>query len=176
MDPLPVGHSARTPTVTTHLSARPLTGPTVRPSCATGFAGHRPLVAGSRTVTMRCSSRKDTAMTRTPGEIFTHHAQALGAGDLGEIVADYADDAVFITPAGAKRGKDGVREAFTQLLADLPDAAWTLKTQIYEGDILLLEWAADAAAARVDDGIDTFVFRDGLIRAQTVRYTLLPKG
>jgi ketosteroid isomerase-like protein len=115
-------------------------------------------------------------MTRTPGEIFTHHAQALGAGDLGEIVADYADDAVFITPAGAKRGKDGVREAFTQLLADLPDAAWTLKTQIYEGDILLLEWAADAAAARVDDGIDTFVFRDGLIRAQTVRYTLLPKG
>ncbi|MGD0062643.1 MAG: nuclear transport factor 2 family protein [Streptosporangiaceae bacterium] len=112
-------------------------------------------------------------MTRTPEEVFKHHAQALGAGDLEGIVADYADDAVFISPAGIKRGKDGIREAFTQLLADVPDAAWTLKTQLYDGDALFLEWAADAGATRVDDGIDTFVFRDGQIRLQTVRYTLL---
>jgi uncharacterized protein (TIGR02246 family) len=115
-------------------------------------------------------------MTRTPEEVFQHHAEALGAGDLDQIVADYADDAVFITPAGVRRGKDGIREAFTQLLADVPDAAWDLKTQVYEGDVLLLEWAADAAATFVEDGIDTFVFRDGLIRVQTVRYTLQRKG
>jgi len=114
-------------------------------------------------------------MARTPQEVFQHHAEALGAGDLDEIVADYADDAVFITPAGVRRGKDGVRSAFTQLLADVPNAAWALKTQTYEGDLLFLEWAADAAQTRVDDGIDTFVFRDGLIRAQTVRYTLQHK-
>jgi ketosteroid isomerase-like protein len=112
-------------------------------------------------------------MTRTPEEVFQHHAQSLGAGDLDEIVADYTDDAIFITPAGVKRGKDGIREAFTQLLADVPNAAWDLKTLIYEGDVLFLEWAADAGATRVDDGIDTFIFRDGLIRLQTVRYTLL---
>ena len=112
-------------------------------------------------------------MTRTPEEVFQHHAKALGAGDLDEIVADYADDAVFITPAGVKRGIDGVREGFTQLLADVPDAAWDLKTLIFENDVLFLEWAADAGATRVDDGIDTFVFRDGLIRVQTVRYTVL---
>src|ERR1700683_5479996 len=112
-------------------------------------------------------------MTRSPEEVFQHHAQALGAGDLDEIVADYTDDAVFITPAGALHGKDGIRAAFTQLLADVPNADWTLKTQIYEGDVLFLEWAADAGATFADDGIDTFVFRDGLIRGQTVRYTLL---
>ena len=112
-------------------------------------------------------------MTRTPEEVFAHHAQALGAGDLDEIVADYADDAVFISPTGVKRGKDGIRQAFTQLLADVPNAAWSLKTQIYEDDALFLEWAADAGATKVDDGIDTFVFRDGMIRLQTVRYTLL---
>ncbi|HUY52360.1 MAG TPA: nuclear transport factor 2 family protein [Streptosporangiaceae bacterium] len=111
-------------------------------------------------------------MARTPEEVFAHHAQALGAGDLDEIVADYADDAVFISPAGVLRGKDGIRGAFTQLLADVPNASWDLKTQLYEGDVLFLEWAADAGATRVDDGIDTFVFRDGLIRVQTVRYTL----
>jgi uncharacterized protein (TIGR02246 family) len=115
-------------------------------------------------------------MARTPQEVFQHHAQALGAGDLDEIVADYADDAVFITPAGTKHGKDGIREAFTALLADVPNAAWKLPTQIYEDDLLFLEWTADAAQTRVDDGIDTFVFRDGLIRAQTVRYTLQHKS
>ena len=112
-------------------------------------------------------------MTRTPEEVFSHHAQALGAGDLDEIVADYADDAVFITPVGVRRGHDGIRAAFAQLLADVPDAAWDLKTLIFEGDVLFLEWAATSAATRVEDGIDTFVFRDGLIRVQTVRYTLL---
>jgi uncharacterized protein (TIGR02246 family) len=111
-------------------------------------------------------------MARSPQEVFAHHAQALGAGDLDEIVADYADDAVFISPSGVLRGKDGIRTAFTQLLADVPNASWDLKTQIYEGDVLFLEWAADAGATRTDDGIDTFVFRDGLIRVQTVRYTL----
>jgi len=115
-------------------------------------------------------------MTRTPQEVFQHHAQALGAGDLDEIVADYTDDAVFITPAGVQRGKDGIRAAFTQLLADVPNAAWDLKTQIYEYDVFFLEWAADAATTFVEDGIDTFVFRDGLILVQTVRYTLQRKG
>jgi hypothetical protein len=115
-------------------------------------------------------------MTRTPEQIFQHHAEALGAGDLEEIVADYSDDAIFVTPDGAKHGKDGVREGFIQLLADVPNAAWSLKTQIYDDDVLFLEWAADSAATKVDDGIDTFVFRDGQIRVQTLRYTLERKG
>lgn len=74
------------------------------------------------------------------------------------------------------RGKDGIRAAFAQLLADVPDAAWDLKTQIYKGDVLFLGRAAHAAAAFIEDGIDTFVFRDGLIRVQTVRFTLHCKG
>jgi hypothetical protein len=74
------------------------------------------------------------------------------------------------------RGQDGVRAVFTQLLGDVPNASWDLKTQIYEGDVLFLEWVVDSASTRVDDGVDTFVFRDGLIRAQTVRYSLQAKG
>ena len=113
---------------------------------------------------------------RTAQEVFAHHGQALGAADLDGIVADYSDDALFITPTGVKQGKAGVREGFVQLLADLPGATWELPTQIYADDILLLEWKADSRTNRVEDGIDTFVFRDGLIRVQTVRYTLIPKG
>ncbi len=110
--------------------------------------------------------------TRTPQQIFQHHAEALGAEDLDGIVADYADDAFFITPAGVLRGNAGIRQAFTKLLSDVPKAKWALKTQLYEKDILLLEWAAESAKTKIEDGIDTFVFKDGLIRVQTVRYTL----
>lgn len=115
-------------------------------------------------------------MTSTPQEVFARHGEALAAADLDEIVADYADDAVVITASGAWHGKDGVRTFFTGLFEDLPDAAWDLKSQIFSGDLLFIEWAADSPRARVDDGVDTFVFRDGMIWAQTVRYTPNPKG
>lgn len=115
-------------------------------------------------------------MPRTPQQIFQHHAEALIAGKLEEIVADYADDAVFITPRGVQRGKDGVRAGFTQLLEELPNADWSVPTQVFEGDILFIEWSAGAGATRVDDGVDTFVFRNGEIAVQTVRYTLRRTG
>jgi hypothetical protein len=114
-------------------------------------------------------------MARTPQEVFQHHAEVLIAGDLDGIVSDYADDALFITPDGVKHGKDGVREGFVKLLGDVPQADWEVPTQIFEDDVLLIEWKADSENAKVEDGIDTFVFRDGMIRVQTVRYTLVPK-
>jgi hypothetical protein len=108
--------------------------------------------------------RGQVAATRSPQEVFNHHVQALGAEDLEEIVADYSDDAIFITPAGVLRGKDGIRQAFTKLLGEIPQATWDLKTTIYE----------EGGGNRIQDAVDTFVFRDGLIRVQTVRYTLRP--
>lgn len=115
-------------------------------------------------------------MARTPQEVFAHHAEALGAEDLDGIVSDYTDDALFITPDGVRQGHDNIREAFSQLLSELPGATWDLRTQVYSDDILLLEWAADARTNQVQDGLDTFVFTDGKIRVQTVRYHLQPKG
>ena len=56
-------------------------------------------------------------MTRSPQEIFQHHAQALGAGDLDDIVADYTDDAVFITLCRRPARKDGIRAALPQMNA-----------------------------------------------------------
>ncbi len=48
------------------------------------------------------------------------------AGDIDEIVADYTEDAVFITPHGVLHGKQGVREGFTALLKDFDAPRGTL--------------------------------------------------
>jgi ketosteroid isomerase-like protein len=114
----------------------------------------------------------DTA--RTPQEIFEHHAAALGAGDIDAIVDDYAEDAVLITPQGAVRGRPAIREAFTGLLGALPQATWDVYTRTHEDDVLFIEWSAVSEKTRVQDGIDTFVFRGDAIRVQTVRFTLEP--
>jgi len=115
------------------------------------------------------------ASGRTPQEVFQHHVEVLGAEDLEGIVSDYSEDAIFITPDGVLTGKEGVRRGFTKLTGDVPGAEWELPTQLFEDDILLLEWRAESEGTKVEDGIDTFVFRDGLIRVQTVRYTLQQK-
>jgi hypothetical protein len=111
-------------------------------------------------------------MTRTPQEIFEHHGAVLVAGDIDGIVEDYSDDAIMITPGGVLRGKDGVRKGFETLLGDVPNAAWDIPTQIFEEDILFITWSATAEKSRIRDAVDTFVFRDGLIRVRTVSYTL----
>jgi len=94
---------------------------------------------------------------QTPGQVFDHHAKVLADGDIWGIVGDYAEDAVYIDPDGVVHGRDGIRRAFVKLLGDLPEAQWEFRT------------------TRVDDGVDTFVVDDGLIRAQTVSYTLQRK-
>jgi hypothetical protein len=114
--------------------------------------------------------------TRTPQEVFQHHGETLVAGDLDGIVSDYSDDAIIISPDEVLRGKDGVRRAFEKLLGDLPNAEWELLSTSFEDDILLLEWKATSEKTKAEDGIDTFVFRDGMIRVQTLRYTLERTG
>ena len=111
---------------------------------------------------------------RTPEEVFTHHAQALGAEDLDAIVMDYATSATLISPSGILRGKDAIRMFFADFLRALPGAKWGVKT-IYADNVLFLEWTADSARASISDGVDTFLFENGLITLQTVRSTIVPK-
>jgi hypothetical protein len=108
---------------------------------------------------------------RTPEQVFGHHAQALMAEKLEDIVADYRDDAILIVQKKVYRGPDGVRQVFTQLLSEVPHAQWEVET-VYADDTLYLEWKARSASSHVDDGIDTFIFSDGMISVQTVRYKL----
>ena len=112
-------------------------------------------------------------MARTPEEVFAHHGGALGAEDLEDIVSDYTDDCILVVQRQVYRGKDGARQVFTQLLSDVPQAEWALDTTFVD-DVLYLEWKATGGGRKVEDGIDTFVFADGMIRVQTVVYTVQP--
>lgn len=111
---------------------------------------------------------------RTPQQVFEHHVQALGAEDVAATVMDYAETARVITPSGIAQGKDAIGKLFADLFRTLPKAKWGVKTT-YVDNILFLEWTADSVPTSVSDGVDTFIFKDGLIETQTVRFTPVPK-
>ena len=115
-------------------------------------------------------------MSRTPQEIFQHHAAALVAGDVEEVAADYTDDAVLITPHGVLHGRAGAHEAFTVLLGELGEVTLDVPTQVFADDVLYIEWTAQSPRTRVTDGVDTFVFSDDGIRVQTVHCTIEHPG
>jgi ketosteroid isomerase-like protein len=114
-------------------------------------------------------------MARTPQEAFETHLASLGTGDLDKIAADYSDNCIQICNSQTRRGKAGVKEGFAQLFSELA-AAGEIKglevpVRVYEDNVLYIEWWADLGDMRCD-GVDTFIFEDGLITVQTVKYDL----
>jgi hypothetical protein len=108
-------------------------------------------------------------------ETFESHLQLRQAGDFeSDLRLNYAEDVVVLAGSGMYHGHDGVRETRKLLVSRLPDSQYHYLTQRSSGDVAFLEWSADSPIAKVRDGADSFLVRDGLIRVQTIHYTVVP--
>jgi phage host-nuclease inhibitor protein Gam len=112
---------------------------------------------------------------RATREVFEDHLEQGQHGSVEEdLPRNYAPDVVVLTADGVRHGHDGVRELAERLRKELPDAAFTYTARVVAGEVALLEWTARSpSGARVDDGADSFVIRDGRIHAPTIHYTVL---
>lgn len=104
-----------------------------------------------------------TAQTKA---IMEHHsallAEAITDASLDELMADYADDAMFVSNlGGVVTGHDAIRPMFAMAGA-MPGFEQT--SQHVDGDVGYVTWKADGIAF----GTDTFLMRDGKIAVQTV--------
>ncbi|MFI6314158.1 nuclear transport factor 2 family protein [Nocardia fusca] len=82
-------------------------------------------------------------MTRTAEEIIDHHVAALAAGDVDAIVADYAEDARFVTADGVVAGRTSLAKTIAGIVDQFPGFTVTIVNLIVDDDIVLLEWTAD---------------------------------
>lgn len=114
--------------------------------------------------------------TRSTGEVFDDHLNEGAHGSVdGDLGRNYAPDVVVLTTAGDRYGHDGIRELAELLREQLPQAEVTYTDRVVAGETAFLEWTARAAnGARVEDGANSFLIRDGRIQAQTIHYTVLP--
>ncbi|WP_207308826.1 nuclear transport factor 2 family protein [Marinobacter caseinilyticus] len=101
--------------------------------------------------------------------VLDRHLQAFAADDVDAIMADYDDQAVFITPTGVLEGKPQIRALFETLVAEFssPDATITVHQRYSHGPIAYIVWSADTPAHRYELATDTLYVVDNRIRYQT---------
>jgi ketosteroid isomerase-like protein len=93
--------------------------------------------------------------------VLERHGAAAAANDLEAIMADYAEDAVLISPRhGVLRGAE-IR-TFFERPSDM--TGFEVITLLIDQEVAFFTWKTDA----VPFGSDTFVVRDGRIAVQTV--------
>lgn len=109
----------------------------------------------------------DTNETTTE-RVVRHHLQTfLAQTGVETIVADYDDDASFVTEDRRYAGKEEIAEFFAAFLGALPPGAvdrFELRSLRIDGDVAFITWCVDGV---VGLGTDTFVVRDGRIVTQT---------
>lgn len=110
----------------------------------------------------------------TPEETLREHLERSRSGSEDEFLKSYREDSFLIRADGIFRGLEGVRASYHQLMDELPEARFEYRVVRVEENLGLVVWTAASEKGRVEDGVDSYLLGDGYIRAQTIRYTVLP--
>lgn len=114
---------------------------------------------------------------RTTADVLDDHLSRAGRGDVdGDLAANYSPDVVVVSNHGVEHGHEGARRLADLLARQLPGARFTYRLRLVADDVALLSWTAQADGARVDDGVDSFVVRNGRVVAQTIWYSVVTSG
>jgi ketosteroid isomerase-like protein len=103
---------------------------------------------------------------------------AFGRGDVNAIVAQYADDAIVITPQGTLRGQAQIRGMIEGIIAEFaqPGVKFDLISRAAEGPVANFTWSAETNANVWDLGAETYVLANGRIAFQTFAGKMRPKA
>jgi hypothetical protein len=129
--------------------------------------------AGKATNTAAPAAQTSTADMEAA---IARHVASVKAANIDGVLADYADDAILVsppglvTPAGTFVGKNKVREFFVWLATpDVLPAAQSMVTtnEMVGPNTMLFRWTQFPGTPKEVKGYDIFVFRDGKIIFQT---------
>ena len=119
-----------------------------------------------------------TTQVTDTAQVLSHHLRALGAGQLDEVLNDYIEDSVLITPKGPIKGLHGIRAAFEGFLSGLFKPGTyelALDARHVDGQVAYIVWHAKCASADIALGTDTFIVKDGKILVQTFAAKVEPR-
>jgi hypothetical protein len=115
-------------------------------------------------------------MMRTAKEVLEDHLNLSKHGTIEEdLKRNYAEDVLLLTTHGIYKGHEGLKKLMEMLRKEVPDASYEYKKFLQEGEVGFLEWSCFSKKAKVEDGADSYIIRDGRIVAQTIHYTVTPK-
>jgi hypothetical protein len=102
--------------------------------------------------------------------VLARHWRDFCAGDVEAIMADYAADAILVTPQATRHGQTDIRAGFERLFTEMfPPASSTcqLEKQVVEGELAFITWTGESPIYKFSFATDTFVIRNGKIQMQT---------
>ncbi len=102
-------------------------------------------------------------------EVLDHHIRVLDAGLVDEVLFDYAENALIITPGGVVQGLDEIRKFFTNSVANVlpPGSTSRMIQKVTCGEVAYIVWSAESPFYSIPFGTDTFIIRNGQIVEQT---------
>lgn len=115
-------------------------------------------------------------MARTPTDVIHDHLMKRLDGDLeGDITENFSTDILILSGFGTFRGHDGIRQSSALLTEATAGGTFAYNRTVIESNYGFLEWTATGKDEIVCNGADSFHVIDGLIVAQTIHYTALPR-
>lgn len=111
---------------------------------------------------------------RSTLDVLNNHLYLREHGDIDDdIEHNYAEDAVLLTGYGVFHGRDSIRASANILDQQLGHSHYLYRTRLVHGPAAFLEWTAESDHMRVQDGADSYFIEDGVIKVQTIHYTLV---
>lgn len=114
---------------------------------------------------------------RKAKEVLEDHLNLSKSGTIeDDLKRNYAEDVLLLTTHGTYKGHEGLKKLMDMLNKELPSASFEYKNFLVEDEVGFLEWSGNSKKAKVEDGADSYVVRDGRIVAQTIHYTVTLKN
>jgi len=114
-------------------------------------------------------------MALTTQQVFDKHQAAFQSGDMAQLMADYADDAVMLLLDSMAVGKEAIQVLFESFLEGFPGLKVSFEKTAVEGDLFLLQYSGDSDVATIPHGVATFIIQDDKIQRQTEWFMVVPK-
>lgn len=101
--------------------------------------------------------------------VLEHHWQAFIQNNMEEVMADYSEESILITPDRTYKGLEEIQENFRNAYQTFPQAHTTfqLNKSVIVGDVGYILWQAKTPTLDLTYASDTFIIRNGKIISQT---------
>lgn len=121
------------------------------------------------------------AQEKTTNEVYGHHVEAFLSQDIDELLKDYSENSVLITPDGEiHKGLEEIRATFEYAFPEVfpPQTRLDVSKEVVEGEVVFVIYTAtDEATGKMfmPFATDTFIIQDGKIKYQTIAAEMPPK-
>src|SRR4051812_40746787 len=109
-------------------------------------------------------------------QVLDHHWQAFIQNNMDQVMADYTEEAVLITPDATYKGLAEIRKNFEDAYRKFPKdkTVFQLSKRVTDRDVAYILWQAKTPTFNLTYATDTFIIRNGKIIRQTFAGVVKP--